>query len=119
MRAPLIIRAVLWAIVLWQSVAGVVEDARAEGMDRPLQELSRSSLLSVTPSYFDQDPRAPFKLQDDGVQHDALDFLVKSALPGSLTGEGQVAFSAFDSQRDKVYHEQKNRLLRFRLASDV
>jgi len=111
MRVPLIIRAVLGAFFLWQSVSGVVEDARAEGMDHPS--------LSIKPSYFDQDPRAPMKLQDDGVQHDALDFLVKSALPGNVTGEGQVAFSSFDSQRDKLYHEQKNRLLRFRLGSDV
>jgi len=79
----------------------------------------QESSLSIKPSYVDQDPRANIKLRDDGIQHDALDFLVRSALPGNLTGESQVAFSSFDSQTDKLYHEQKNRLLRFRLASDM
>ncbi len=131
MRVPLIVRAALLAFFLWQSVPGVVEDARAEGNDYPLQGLSSSSpggwdlkqwlgsSLSIKPTYYDQDPRAPIKLQDDGVQHDALDFLLKSSLLGNLTGESEVAFSSFDSQTDKLYHEQKNRLLRFRLASDV
>jgi hypothetical protein len=77
------------------------------------------SSLFMNPTYFDRDPRANIKLLYDGVRHDALDLLVKSALPGNLTGESQVAFRSFNSQMDKLYHEQKNRLLRFRLASDV
>jgi len=115
MGLRLVFRTIVLALWFCQSVPGMIESVRAEGNDRPVQESS----LSIKPSYFDQDPRANIKLRDDGIQHDALDFLVKSSLPGNLTGESQVAFSSFDSQTDKLYHEQKNRLLRFRLASDM
>src|SRR2546425_12438631 len=115
MGLRLVFRTIVLALWFCQSVPGMIESVRAEGNHRPVQESS----LSIKPSYFDQDPRANIKLRDDGIQHDALDFLVKSSLPGNLTGESQVAFSSFDSQTDKLYHEQKNRLLRFRLASDM
>jgi hypothetical protein len=77
------------------------------------------SALSIKPSYFDTDPRANIKLRDDGVKRDALDFLVKSSMPGNLTGEAEVAAGSFNSQAEKLYHLQRNELLRFRLAGDL
>lgn len=119
------------ALCFWLSAPGVDENVRAEGPDNLLRGLSSNtpggwslqkwlgSSLSINPSYFDRDPRATFKLRDEGVQRDALDFLVTSSMPGKLTGEGEVAVSSFNSQTEKLYHQQRNQLLRFRLAGDI
>jgi len=126
-----VFRTIVLAMCLWLSVPGMSEGVRAEGNDYPLQGLSSSSprgwdlerwlgsALSIKPSYFDTDPRANIKLLDDGVKRDALDILVKSSMPGNLTGEAEVAAGSFNSQAEKLYHLQRNQLLRFRLAGDL
>ena len=127
----LVFRTIVLALCLWLSGAGVGADVRAEGTDSLLRGLSSSTVggwdlpkslgssFSIKPSYFDTDPRANIKLLDDGVKRDALDFLVKSSMPVNLTGEGEVAVSSFNSQTEKLYHQQRNQLLRFRVAGDL
>ena len=126
-----VFRTIVQALCLWLTIPGMSEGVRAEGNDYPLQGLSSSSprgwdlerwlgsALSIKPSYFDTDPRANIKLLDDGVKRDALDILVKSSMPGNLTGEAEVAAGSFNSQAEKLYHLQRNQLLRFRLAGDL
>jgi hypothetical protein len=75
--------------------------------------------LSIKPTYFYRDPRAPVRLLDDGVQRDAMDFSVKTKLGGGLTSEGEVAFNSYNSQADKLSRDQRNRFLRFKLSGDA
>jgi hypothetical protein len=75
--------------------------------------------LSVKPRYFNRDPHAAVRLLDDGVQRDAMDLSINSKLPAGLTGEGEVAFNSFDSQRERLSGERKKSLLRFKLSGDT
>ena len=131
MGFPLIFRATTLALCFCLCAPRVGEEVRAEetgalsgGLNSGTQggwdlQTWLGRPLSIKPSYFDRDPQAPIKLLNDGVKKDALDFTVKSSMPGQLTGEGELAISSFNSQADKMYHEQRNQLLRLRVASDL
>ncbi len=110
-------RATLGVLCLWVSSPGVSEDVRAEETGSPLGGLG--SFFLVKPSYSDSDPRANNKLLDDGVQRGPLDVLVRSGKLGNLAGEGELAVSSFQSQADKLYHQERSRLLRFRLTGGL
>ena len=112
-----LLRATLVVLCLWVSGPGVSEEVQAEETDSPSGSLGSS--LFVKPSYSNSNPWENIKLVDDGVRHGALDLLLRSGMLGNLAGEGELAVSSFQSQADKLYHQDRNRLLRFRLAGGL
>ena len=75
--------------------------------------------FSVKPVYFPTYTTSPGNLLGDGVQRDAFDLQMKSSIPGGLMGEAQVGQSVALSQTDRLFQNQKNQLMRFKVAGNA